>query len=80
MARLMTLSFHGSQCENPSQQDVHLTEACFSGDMFFTQLRGSNCPVKDYASDSAAPDRFCVSNAVLDNHFHSSKTQTAVFI
>jgi hypothetical protein len=48
--------------------------------MFFTQLRGSNCPVKDYASDSTAPDRFCVSNAVLDNHFHSIKTQTAIFI
>lgn len=80
MAQLITLSFHGSQCGRQPQQDVHLTEALFSGDMFFTLMSGNDPHANNYALNSAAPHHFCVKNTVLDKHFHNSKNSAEIFI
>ncbi|WP_233600737.1 hypothetical protein [Pantoea agglomerans] len=80
MNPLITLSFHGTQCENQSQQDSHLTDALFLGDMLFAHNNDNEQHVKNYGLHGAVPDHFCVRNAVLDNHFHSSQKGAAIYI
>ena len=80
MALSLLLSYHGNLCKSDySQQDSHLTDALFIGDMFFSK-NSPDMPRADYTLKSVSPRRFSVKNTVLDNCFPKRKNNAAIFV